>query len=103
MKRIHWVILFAVFFLVGFFKQELIELFEKPSTLERAIETVSDKPVAAFTIYDVDVQEGKNVNGGIYVQGNVNVPFNITWEAVKPTALAALKQLTEEKTEISMV
>jgi len=49
-----------------------------------------------FKLYDTQVQEGKSINGGILVLAKVNVPFNITYAAVRPTALSALKQLKNQ-------
>lgn len=98
MKPIHWIILFAVFFSIGFFQQELMGLFNS-HPMDKLISDKAVEKAVPFTIYDTEIQEGKNINGGIYVQGSVKVPFNITWEAVKPTALAALRQLKTQKPE----
>jgi hypothetical protein len=49
--------------------------------------------LSTFTIDDIEVQNGKSRNGGTYVQGTVSVPFDIKKEMIKPTLLAAIKEL----------
>ena len=49
-----------------------------------------------FTVTDIQVQTRKAINGGVYVQGTVIVPFDFKKEQVKPTLLAAIKGLKEK-------
>ncbi|MCP3941435.1 MAG: hypothetical protein GY710_08135 [Desulfobacteraceae bacterium] len=64
--------------------------------IDKLISSTTLKSAAPFTIYNTEVQKGKNINGGIYVQGSVKVPFDIPRKKIKPTALAALKQLKKQ-------
>lgn len=51
--------------------------------------------LANVTVSDIDVQE-KSINGGTLVSGFVAVPHDIKREQVKPTLLAAIKDLKDK-------
>lgn len=97
MKLISNLIGFIFFSFVSVYLFSAIGCFDSDHPMDELISSSAIEKAVPFTIYDTEVQEGKNVNGGVYVQGSVNVPFNISWEAVKPTALAALKKLKHQK------
>ncbi len=78
----------SLFFITG--------CFDSDHPMDKLISSTTLENAVPFTIYSTEVQEGKSVKGGRRVQASVQVPFNIPREKLKPTTLAALKQIKEQ-------
>lgn len=96
MKLISNFIGFVVFSFAAFYLFSISGCFDSDHPMDKLVISKAIENAAPFTIYNTEVQEGKTVKGGLYVQGSVNVPFDISRTKIKPTILAVLKQLREK-------